>query len=85
MTHRRDPNISPLGFKVRNIRRSKGLSQQALADASGVSISIIGKLERGFKQDVNSQTLQRLASGLGCTATRLVNPPKNRPKDASKA
>lgn len=59
---------SPFGSELRRLRLEKGLSQQSLAEAGGVSQGMIGHLERGVSQDIQASTLYRLcrALGVGC-------------------
>jgi transcriptional regulator with XRE-family HTH domain len=52
-------------------RRAGGLSGGALADRSGVSRAMIGKIERGDAQPT-AVLLSRLASALGMTLSELV-------------
>lgn len=56
------------------IRRERGLSQEQLADAAGVSRSAIGMWESGHSQP-DGLTLVRLASALGVSADELLGKP----------
>lgn len=47
-----------------NARRRSGLTQQALAERSGIRQSVISRLERG-NGNPSVKTLQRLAEGMG--------------------
>lgn len=42
----RDPRLVAFGEKVRQIRKEKGLSQEALADLAGIDRSYMGHIER---------------------------------------
>ena len=55
--------IKEFGIHLRKIRNSKGLSQEALANASEVSLAQITRIERGV---VNATlcTIKSLAKGL---------------------
>lgn len=44
-----DIRLIAFGHKVRAIRKEKGLSQEALADLSGIDRSYMGHIERGQK------------------------------------
>ena len=48
------------------MRKNSGLSQQLLAERSGISVDSVGKLERG-EQLVSLNTLNKLCGGLGTT------------------
>lgn len=50
--------------KLRQFRESAGLTQEALARATGLSLSAVTKLERGGI-DPSWSTVQRLARALG--------------------
>jgi transcriptional regulator with XRE-family HTH domain len=56
--------VSTLGQRVRQVRESRGLSQQALAMAAGLSMSVVTQLEQGLKQDLKFTSVVRLATAL---------------------
>ena len=58
---------------LRAARSARGLSQQALADASGVSRRMLVSLEAG-DANVSFATLDRLARVLGVTFAELIRP-----------
>lgn len=60
-----------LGERIRQRRVSRGISQQGLAAASGVTQNAIFRLEAG---ETNPQitTLQHIAAGLGCSVRSLL-------------
>ena len=53
------------GTRLTRCRRSAGLTQQELADRSGLSIRAIGNLELGRTRTPHPGTVQRLAEALG--------------------
>ncbi|MEW1546028.1 helix-turn-helix domain-containing protein [Streptomyces tsukubensis] len=61
-----------LGEQLRNVRKRRGMTQQELARESGVSVSLIRKLEQGERQDARLETVRRLAASLGVPTMRLV-------------
>ena len=66
------PSPSP----VKLLRKTHGLTQQALAERSGVSLRMIRAYEQG-SQDLSraeSDTLIRLSHALHCPPERLLNP-----------
>jgi transcriptional regulator with XRE-family HTH domain len=50
---------------VREARKRRGLTQRELARQSGVSISLVTKLEQGAYGGVRLETVRRLAVVLG--------------------
>lgn len=60
-----------INLKVERVRR--GLSQQELAERSGVSTNTIGKIERG-QRSPRAVTLERLANAIGVPLARLIHP-----------
>lgn len=53
-----------LGDRVASVRKRRGLTQRELADLSGVSLSLIKKIEQGERATVRLETLRKLAVGL---------------------
>lgn len=60
-----------VGAAIRSIRKSKGLSQEALADAAGIDRSHMGKIERG-ERNVSFLNLLRVAHALGSKASDVL-------------
>lgn len=56
------------------LRKQKGLTQEELAAALGVSTSAVGNWEAGLRRP-RYETLRRLASVLGVTIDELLSPP----------
>lgn len=61
-----------LGQRLRKLRDDAGLSQGELSARSGVSLSLITKIERGHTADPKASTLQALAKALGVTTSGLL-------------
>lgn len=61
-----------IGDRVRSARKRCGLSQRKLAELSGVSVSLIRKVEQGERADVRMETLRRLAVALEVPTTVLM-------------
>ena len=57
------PDDDPPGEHVRDLRRSRGVSQRHLAELSGVSQARLSRLERGA--DARWSTFRRLFDALG--------------------
>ena len=62
---RPDPRAIAFGDCVRRARRMAGCSQQRLADVSGISQSVISRLERGKAPGVSLERLIVLCDTLG--------------------
>lgn len=52
-------------YKVKECREEKGLSQEELAKKSGVSRTIISRLESGKTMVTTTETLIKIANALG--------------------
>ena len=65
-------SLKKLGRRVRHFRTEKGLSQEKIAERSGISAKYMSDLERGAA-NVSIQILERVASNLGTTTTDLLN------------
>ena len=63
-----------IAHRVRELRTSRDLSLEALADASGVSRSMISLVERG-ESSPTAVVLEKLARGLGVTLPTLFDAP----------
>ncbi|MFF2550318.1 helix-turn-helix domain-containing protein [Nocardia sp. NPDC058058] len=63
-----------VGQYLQSVRKRRGFTQRELAEASGVSLSFIRKLEQGERDDARMETLRRLAVALGCPLTTLLGP-----------
>ncbi|MEE4424308.1 helix-turn-helix domain-containing protein [Streptomyces bugieae] len=61
-----------IGARVRTIRKRRGLTQRELADASGVSLSLIRQLEQGAAPGTRMETAHKLAAALRVTTTTLL-------------
>ncbi|WP_459549914.1 helix-turn-helix domain-containing protein [Nocardia sp. X0981] len=61
-----------VGRQVRTIRARRGISQQVLADRTGLSRSAIAKYENGLRPIDSRRTLLALASALGVTIGDLT-------------
>ncbi|MEW1721557.1 helix-turn-helix transcriptional regulator [Streptomyces sp. NPDC093109] len=68
--------MSDAGKHIKEVRKRRGLSQSELAAASGVSLSIIRKLEQGERESARLETLRKLASALRVPTMRLTNGPR---------
>ena len=62
------------GLNVRRIRRLKGLSIEALADAAGVADTYVGQMERGRRNPTLSM-VERISAALGVQPLDLLQTP----------
>lgn len=74
----------PLGENLARTRAARGLTQDGLAQASGVSVDTISRLERGTHATARRSTLQALAVALRTDPGRLlgIHPPEQDTADA---
>jgi transcriptional regulator with XRE-family HTH domain len=72
-----------IAARVRNLRNRSGLSLEALAEASGVSRSMISLVERG-ESSPTAVVLEKLATGLGVSLATLFEPPAAPPHPVSR-
>lgn len=61
-----------VGFRIRDIREEKGLSQEKLAELAGLHRAYIGQIERGEK-NIGLKNLEKIAKGLGIDIRNLVD------------
>ncbi|MFY9728568.1 MAG: helix-turn-helix transcriptional regulator [Bryobacteraceae bacterium] len=66
----RDPILTQVGQRIRNLREGKGISQEVLAEKSGLHRTYIGGVERGLRNP-SLKSLQRIAKGLGVGVAHL--------------
>lgn len=65
------PDLVALGEVIRAERGRRGLSQEALADLSGLSRTHVGEMERG-EVGVSFSTLEAVAKGLGMPLSDIM-------------
>jgi len=82
MTQRRGfepaPELRALGDAIRQLRRRRDLSQEALAFAADIHPKHLSEIERANK-DPRSTTVVRLADALGVTVAELYEGQNGKP------
>lgn len=63
--------MTTLGQKIRELRTSKGITQQRLAEKADVSHSLISALESGRRKYVSAPEIDRVAEALELQAGEL--------------
>lgn len=64
-----------LGDRIARLRLRRGFTQEALAEAAGVSVDTVRKLEQGQRLTARLSTLNRLARALDVETSRLLGQP----------
>ena len=60
--------------RLRQLRRRNGLSQEAFAEAVGISYKYYQAVEAGRKRELRLSTLERLAQAYGLEVYQLLSP-----------
>ena len=63
--------LTRFAANVRKLRSKKRLSQKALADKIGISVSYVSMLERG-QRSPPLETIEKMAKALGVTPAALL-------------
>ncbi|MDH6372632.1 transcriptional regulator with XRE-family HTH domain [Paenibacillus sp. PastF-3] len=72
--------VKRVGDRIRWLRKNKGLSQEQLAELSGLHTNYVGQVERGEK-NLTIETLQKVVGGLGVSLEeffRYLDPMKRK-------
>lgn len=68
----RDKQLAAFGKAVRELRKEKGLSQEAFADLAGIDRSYMGHIERGEK-NITLTKIHQICRALELTVSELFN------------
>lgn len=60
-----------MGYKIKEYRESLNMTQDQLAEASGISRGTISALENGTARATTTKTLLKIAQALGTTVDRI--------------
>ncbi len=72
MTTDGDDPRARFGERLRSLRAAKGLSQEELADLSGLNRTYVGSVERG-ERNVSLLNIHKLAAALGAAPSTLLD------------
>jgi transcriptional regulator with XRE-family HTH domain len=64
--------LMPIGDRLKELRKAHPMTQQALATAAGLSMSVIIHIEAGRIPNPRLDTLRKLAKALGVTLDELA-------------
>ena len=70
-----NPILIKFGKRVRELRKSQGLSQQKLALKTGLHYTYIGAVERG-ERNLSLQSMEKIAKGLKVNITEFFPSPQ---------
>lgn len=74
-------DASTPGDRVREARKRRGMTQRELAEASGLSLSAVKKIEQGTLGALRLETARRLAVALGVPTLAIVDPSPPEPSE----
>ena len=60
-----------MGYKIREFREAKGMSQEVLADKAGISRTVIWNLETNPNAVTTTKTLKSIADALETTVDKI--------------
>jgi transcriptional regulator with XRE-family HTH domain len=72
----RDKLLVQIGMRIRSLRETKGVSQEGLAEKSGLHRTYIGGVERGLRNP-SVKSLARMAKALGVGIVQLFEAEKS--------
>lgn len=70
-TEQKNPELKALGARMRALRTTAGMTQEALAHAAGLHWTYVGQVERG-ERNLTYLNLLKLARALGVEPSRLM-------------
>jgi len=70
-----------LGYKIRQLRKEKGMTLEQLAEKTDSSKGYIWELENRETKKPSAEKLQKIAESLGVTAVFLLDENKTNPDD----
>ncbi len=64
--------MSPIRFRVRELRKARGWSQARLAEEAGVRRATVNRIENDRLKVIALDVLEKLAKALGCDPGYLI-------------
>jgi transcriptional regulator with XRE-family HTH domain len=64
--------LKQFSVRIKELRSSKGITQEDLAALSGLSRQYIGDVERG-KRNISILNIEKIAKAFGITISELIN------------
>lgn len=64
-----------MNYRVKELREKLGMTQEELAQKSGVSRATISALEKGTEKATSTKTLNKIAEALGTTVDAIFFSP----------
>jgi transcriptional regulator with XRE-family HTH domain len=68
----RDKQLADFGKAIRELRKEKGLSQEAFADLAGIDRSYMGHIERGEK-NITLTKIYQISGALGLAVSEVFS------------
>lgn len=59
-------------YKIKELRESASMTQEQLAEKSGITRVTIARLESGMQSDLKVSSLKKLAEALSCKVGDLI-------------
>ena len=63
-----------MGYKVKETRKALNMTQEELSRRSGISRTIISRLESGQERTTSTKTLIKIAAAMGVTVDAIFCP-----------
>ncbi|MBI4358607.1 MAG: helix-turn-helix domain-containing protein [Candidatus Omnitrophica bacterium] len=69
--------MQSIGEQIKGLRQTLGMTQEQLAERSGLSQSMIADIENGRRLNLTTPTITKLAQGLNCHYVSQLIPVKD--------
>ena len=65
-------SMAPIRLRIRELRLAQGMTQTELAKRAGLRVASVSAIETGQTSGIDFDTLEKLASVLGCDPGYLI-------------